>query len=303
MTCLIEALRCHGAESAHLMAIDPVVDFPVDYRLLFDLVTVLAYDLEKVLDTARPVAVQLDRSVGLALLDLALMAAGIPQLALPHRCSSGEAAAAMARCGAQAVYLKSTATMRLAQGIPMLPMPQGTARIVFERRRRRSARQVQLPVKNLVAIARSLVEQAEPRHFERHLALQPTSRLSEAVAGFYPTMLAGGTYVMPPFHGIGLTPRYQPNFYRLTEAIAELRITSLVASPKLLAGLISALETRRRRLPTLARIIVDGPLLDEQAERGHALGLCLRTIEDLTRGAGLPVCDTRLELSGGPARS
>lgn len=300
MTGFIEVLRSHGADYAHRMAIDPVVDFPIDYRLLLDLVAVLACDLVDLHDADRPVAVQMDCGLGLALLDLALIAAGIPQLPLPKGFSPAQKAHAMARAGARAGYLGGTGMIRLRNAIPMSPLPDGTARIAFIRSRSGHLVERQVPQKTLLEIARAQVEAGGRKQFDRHLALQPSSQLSEAVAGLYPTILAGGTYVTPPGDCIGFGDSHRPDFRILAEAIAELRITSVVFSPKLLAGLVPILEARHCRLPTLARIIVDnGPIPDALAERCGRLDLPVRTVDDLMRSTGRSVFAGRPEIAPG----
>jgi hypothetical protein len=304
MKCLIEVLHRHGTQSAHLMALDPVVDFPIDYRLLSDLIRVMASDLAGFYDPARPVAVQLDHGLALAILDLSLIAAGIPQLTLPSACSASDAATAMAWSGAQAAYLNATGIVRLRPPIPRTPLPAGTGRVAFRPRGSGNSRQVCVPLRYLVEIAASLLEVAEPRHFDRHLALQPTWMLSEAIAGFYATILAGGTYVMPPAKRIGLANPDYPDFERLVDSIAEMRITSLVLEPRLLAGLTSALEKRGSRLPMLARVIVSGgPAPRALIERSRALGLPVRVIEDLARSIWMAAFEEHPEMAEGPRHS
>ena len=303
MKCLIEVLHSHGARSAHRMAIDPVVDFPIDYCLLSNLVRVLAYDLARLHDPARPVAVQLDHGLALALLDLSLIAAGIPQLSLPGGCSTSDAAIAMAWSGAQAAYLSAKGMVRLRYAIPIMPLPKETGRIAFQPRFTGNFRQVRVPLRYLIEVAASLVEMAEPQHFDRHLALQPTWMLPEAIAGFYATILAGGTYVMPPAKLIELANSDHPDFECLADSIAAMRITSLVLEPRLLSGLVSALETRRRRLPMLARIIVSGgPTPRALLERSRALNLPVRVVEDLARSTWMAAFEESPEMAKGQAR-
>ncbi|MBV1692614.1 hypothetical protein KRR38_34550 [Novosphingobium sp. G106] len=300
MHCLIETLHRHGIQSAHRMAIDPIVDFPIDYRLLSELVKVLASDLAGLYNPARPVAVQLDHGLALALLDLSLIAAGIPQLTISSACSASDAATAMAWSGAQAVYLNATDMVRLRHAIPMTPMPAGTGRVTFRSIRSRKDKQVCVPLRYLFEIAASLVDLSEPGHFDRHLALQPTWMLSEAIAGFYATILAGGTYVMPPAKRIGLANPNRPDFERMVDSIAEMRITSLVLEPTLLAGLTGVLEARGRRLPMLARVIVSGgPAPRALIERSRTLGLPVRVVEDLARSTWMAAFEDRPEMAEG----
>lgn len=304
MKCLIEFLHGHGARSAHRMAIDPVVDFPIDYRLLSELVRVLARDLDGMHDSTRPVAVRLDRGLALALLDLSLIAAGIPQLALPGSCLAGDAMAAMTWGGAQAVYLTAKGMVRLRNPIPMMALPAGTGRVAFASRGPGNLGQVCVPLRYLVEMAGTLVELGEPQHFDRHLALQPTWMLSEAIGGLYATILAGGTYVMPPAKLIGMGNSSRPDFERLAESIAALRITSLVMGPRHLAGLVSVLEARGSRLPLLARIIVSGgPLSQVLLERSRVLGLPVRVVEDLARSTWMTAFEELPEMATGGMRS
>jgi hypothetical protein len=128
-------------------------------------------------------------------------------------------------------------------------------------------------------------------HAGRHLALLPPGILLETVAGFFATMLAGGTYVCPPQALCGMGDPFRPDFGLMARRIAEWRITSLILVPELLAGLLNALEESGERLPRLTLVAVGGarvpPALIARARR---FGLPVR------QGYGLTECGSVVSL-------
>ena len=56
----------------------------------------------------------------------------------------------------------------------------------------------------MLTVARAIVAAVGTEHAGRHLALLPPGILLETVAGFFPTLIAGGTYVCPPQAEIGM---------------------------------------------------------------------------------------------------
>lgn len=279
MNCLIEALHSHGARSPHRMAVDTVVDFPVDYHLFSQLVRTFAGELASQFSRNRPIAVQIGNGLARAILDLALIEAKLAQLTLPTTLSASDTASALAWNGAQAAYLNSTIRIQLQNTLPIAQLSRRLLRLAYVPSGAGKFKRVSLAVDLLVEIAASLVRSCEQQDFDRHLALQPAWSLVEAVAGFYATIMAGGTYVVPPPHLIGIENPVRPDFVRLVRALGELRITSLVVDRRQLSGLVSAIEAGGSRLPLLKRVVVDGRALPNAlAERCRAAGLPVTTL-------------------------
>jgi hypothetical protein len=277
---LIKTLHAYGARNCHRIAIDPVTEFPVDYYLTSQMVKVLAADLRSQFDPRHPVAVELDHGLGLSLLDLALLEAGIAKLHLPPSMAAGQIASALAWGGAQAVYLNSTARLKLRAAVPIAPLSRGIAAIEFSSEPQGRIQQNRFAVSALIAVAETLLLTTKRSHFDRHLALLPGSPLLETVAGFFPTIFAAGTYVVPPLHRIGLENPARPDFAQLVNAITDLRITSIVADATLLSGLVSQLERQPDPMPLLARIVVSSGMPRTLLKRGQALGLPIQSIAE-----------------------
>lgn len=296
MNLLVQALHFHAVQGCHRIAIDPVTEFPVDYFLTSQMVETLAADLCDLFDPSRPVAVQLEHGLGYALLQLAMLEAGIARLQLPGCFSASEAASAMALSGAQAAYLHTTARILLRTPVPVAPLPPGTAVLMFASGPDGHFRQRRFAARTLIGVAATLLQAARPRALDRHLALLPACRLLESTAGFFPTILAGGTYVVAPVHHIGLADRERPDFTQMLEAIQDLRITSTAVDAKLLSGLVAELEIRRHQLPLLARVVVSAGTSRTLINRARALGLPVQSI-----GEQLPLRSS--EVDGAPQAS
>ncbi len=290
MNRLIRSLNVQGIENGNRIAIDPVTDFPIDYYLLAGMVEALACDLGQLFEPLRPVAVRLEDRFAHVLLDLALLRSNIPQLALPGFFTAGEAAAAMAWSGAQAAYLNTTIRTMLPRSvIPVAPPPRGTARLGFAREVSGGLKQTCCSAETLIENASALVRPARAGAFDRHLALLPAWRLLEIVAGFYATLLAGGTYVLAPASRLGLADQRRPDFTRLVAGIAEFRISSLVVDARLLSGLVTALERTPHPLPLLARLVVEGTVSRALLERALVLGLPVQRVDHLLQPSAVMV--------------
>ncbi|MBV1687954.1 hypothetical protein KRR38_09775 [Novosphingobium sp. G106] len=257
---------------------DTVVDLPVDYHLFSELVRTFAGELASQFSRSRPVAVQIGNGLARSILDLALVKAEVSQLIMPTTLSASDTAAAVAWNGAHAAYLNSPIKIQLRNSLPIAPL-QGHLRLLCVPSRGGKFKQVSLSVDLLVEIAATLVHSCPRQDFDRHLALLPAWSVVETAAGFYATIIAGGTYVVPPPHRIGLENPQRPDFVRLARALGELRITSLVIDRGQLAGLVSVIEACGSRLPLLKRVMVDGRGLPSAlVERCRAAGLQVTTL-------------------------
>ncbi len=317
MSMIAATLRAHAARNPERIAIDPVNAAPISYARLPGLVAEMATRLRAGHDPARPIALKLDHGAGPALLELALLDATIPVLSLPGFFTDPQIQHALAECGAQALFETSpfeSAESRRTASVPPLfplggaartmlsngpvPLPGGTARITFTSGSTGTPKGVCLSARHMLAVAQGVVDAVGAEQAGRHLALLPPGILLETIAGYFATILAGGSYVCPPQAMAGLADPFRPDFAMMLKGIAEWRITSLILVPEYLAGLVAAMEASGTRLPGLTLVAVGGARTPpELIDRARALGLPVR------QGYGLTECGSVVSLedaSGDP---
>lgn len=271
------AIECGGRMNGHDIAIG---------------VHALVERLRRECPVGRPVALLMDQGPDSCIADLALIEAGLPALPIPAFFTPEQRDHALAAAGAGAM---------LTDGLTITPLdlvarelPQGTAKISFTSGSTGLPKGICLSAAHLFAVAQAVVDSVGRGHAGRHLALLPPGILLENVAGFYATLIAGGTYVALPQADVGLSQAFRPDFPMMVRTIAEQRITSLILVPEYLAGIVAVLETSGARLPGLTLVAVGGarvpPALLERAAR---LGLPVR------QGYGLTECGSVVALEDG----
>jgi hypothetical protein len=181
--------------------------------------------------------------------------------------------------------------------IQTIPLPPGTSKISFTSGSTGTPKPVCLSADHLLSVAQSVVDHVGDSHAGRHLPLLPPGILLETVAGFYATMLAGGTYVALPQAEVGMAEPFRPDFVRMAQVIADEHITSLILVPEYLEGLVTVLERTRRRLPELTLVAVGGARTSPTLlERAATVGLPVR------QGYGMTECGSVVAL-GQPGES
>ncbi len=299
---MLDAIRAHAALRPDAIAIDGAS--PIGWGALATLVSAQAGELAVRLHPDRPVATRLDHGVGEAVLDLALIEAGIVTIPLPPFFNAAQVAQAVGQAGASA--LVSGPFEPSSAGFPQLDalveepvrsltvLPKDTARITFTSGSTGEPKGVCLSLDHLLTVANAVVEHLGVHHAGRHLPLLPPGILLENVAGFYATMLAGGTYVALPQAFVGMTNPFRPDFTAMLDAIECHDITSLIMVPEYLAGLAATMNATGTRLPRLTLVAVGGaridPLLLDAAAR---VGLPVR------QGYGLTECASVIALDDG----
>jgi acyl-CoA synthetase (AMP-forming)/AMP-acid ligase II/pyrroloquinoline quinone (PQQ) biosynthesis protein C len=243
----------------------------------------------------RPVAVALDHSLENCTADLALLIAGLPALPLPSFFTEQQRAHALAEAGASACLV---ADAQSPDGIGILPLsnraqplPLGTAKISFTSGSSGTPKGICLSAEHLLNVADAVVARVGRHHAGRHLALLPPAVLLENVAGFYATLLGGGSYVALPQAEVGLAHPFIPDFAMMADIVRQNRITSLILVPEYLSGLVTVMETSGLRLPDLTIVAVGGARVPTALlERARAVSLPVR------QGYGLTECGSVVTL-------
>ncbi|MGZ3197106.1 MAG: AMP-binding protein [Croceibacterium sp.] len=286
MSLLREAIQSHGAINLERIALDPIVGSPVTYADLPQRIEQVRAAL-----SARPgggaAALQRDHGVETALLELAFLEAGIPVLSVPQFFTDGQRQHAIDSCGATQLFSGRNSAGLFSPSRPVA-LPTGTARITFTSGSTGNPKGVCLSEDHLLLVAEEVIRAVGIAHAGRHLALLPPGILLETVAGFFATLLAGGTYVCPPQALVGMANPFRPDFASMAQRIAEWRITSLILVPELLAGLVAAMEASGQRLPLLTLVAVGGARTPPALiARARALGLPVRQGYGLTEFASV----------------
>lgn len=295
MNALFNALRAHAITQPERIAIDAPDGNSIAYGRLLTEVERLSAHLLAQHDATRPVALQTDHGVDEALLELALLHAGIPVLSLPRFFSADQTRHAIKTCGAVALHTTSPLSGAKPCRTAPVPLPKGTARITFTSGSTGTPKGVCLSAEHMLTVAQSVIAAVGAEHAGRHLALLPPGILLETVAGFLPTLIAGGTYVALPQAQVGLGDPFKPDFAKIVETITTQDITSLILVPEYLGGLVAATEAMNLRLPALTLVAVGGARTPPALlERARALGLPVR------QGYGLTECASvvTLEMPG-----
>ncbi|HTN15904.1 MAG TPA: AMP-binding protein [Sphingomonadaceae bacterium] len=295
MTTLLNAVAAHGAADPARIALDPGNGALVTYVSLARIVGDSAAALRREYPLDIPAAMQRDYGAGQAITEMALLEAGIPVLSLPLFFTSEQTKHAINACGAQMISDRvPNEDSSYRKSAPSLLLPSGTARITFTSGSTGTPKGVCLSAAHLLAVASSVVQAIGTSHAGRHLALLPPGILLETVAGFFPTLLAGGTYVCPPQAEVGLADPFWPDFQAMLDRIERLAITSLILVPEYLAGLVAAMERSGRQLPRLTLVAVGGAHTPpDLLRRARSLGMPVR------QGYGLTECASVVSLEDG----
>ncbi len=242
----------------------------------------------------RPIATSFDHGLNGAVADLALLEARIAAIPLPGFYTPEQRAHALSSSGAQAVLSGSDAFVVEPCSGAKVALPPVTAKISFTSGSTGTPKGICLSAGHMIAVASAVVEAVGKGHAGRHLALLPPAILLENIAGFYATILAGGTYVALSPGDVGLANPFRPNFVTMATAINAHKITSLILVPEYLSGLVAVMEATGKRFSLLTLVAVGGARVSPALlERAHALGLPVR------QGYGLTECGSVVALENG----
>jgi pyrroloquinoline quinone (PQQ) biosynthesis protein C len=229
-----------------------------------------------------PVAMAFDHGIASCVADIALLEAGIPALPLPGFFTADQKSHALRQSGATAILSAVDVTLLDSPDVVLHP---GTAKISFTSGSTGTPKGICLSAAHMLGVAQAVVNTLGDAHAGRHLALLPPAILLENVAGFYATLLAGGTYVALPQAQVGLTDLFSPDFGLMARVIAAQAITSLILVPDYLLGLVAVMEASGLRLPLLTLVAVGGArIAPALLGRAAVVGLPVR------QGYGLTEC-------------
>jgi long-subunit acyl-CoA synthetase (AMP-forming)/pyrroloquinoline quinone (PQQ) biosynthesis protein C len=247
----------------------------------------------------RAIGILADNGAHWVVCDLAAVGAGIPVVPIPafftplqiahvikdagldvvlsERDFPGLASATLDVAGHQLYWVITSATAKA--------FPLGTAKITYTSGTTGTPKGVCLSQAHLETVAQSLVTVLGADLAQRHIAVLPLAILLENVAGLYPTLLSGATYVVPSLKTLGYSSGLTPDAATLTKTLEHFHATSCILVPELLRLLVDHLGHTGQKLAHLTYAAVGGarvpPVLIAQARNlgipayeGYGLSEC-----------------------------
>lgn len=120
------------------------------------------------------------------------------------------------------------------------PLHGETAKITFTSGTTGTPKGVCLSRQGIEELVFSLQDTLDSSFAARHAVILPLAILLGNLAGVYTTLVAGGTVYAPPLAEIGLSNPFAPDLEKLASYLVKQKITSTIAVPELLRGLMAA---------------------------------------------------------------
>lgn len=118
-------------------------------------------------------------------------------------------------------------------------MPEDTVKVTFTSGTTGTPKGVCLSQQGIEELVFSLQKKLDNSFAAHHAVVLPLAILLGNLAGVYTTLIAGGTVHVPSLHDIGLSNPFSPDLKKLATYLAEQKITSTIAVPELLRGLMA----------------------------------------------------------------
>lgn len=187
-------------------------------------------------------AIQLDNGIEWILWDLAALMSDTPCVPVPGFFHTDQINHIIASAGI--THMVDANGIRELSDInshkPNLPsLHEKTAKITFTSGTTGTPKGVCLSRQGIEELVFSLQKALDNRFAERHAVILPLAILLGNLAGVYTTLITGGTVYVPPMAEIGLSNPFAPDLKKLACYLVEHKITSSIAVPELLRGLIA----------------------------------------------------------------
>lgn len=202
-------------------------------------------------------AIHLDNGLEWILWDLAAFISNTPCVPIPGFFSDEQVSHIIAAAGITHIIdeqgIRESEPI-LANNNSSLAMPAGTAKVTFTSGTTGTPKGVCLSRRGIEELVFSIQNSLDNRFAAQHAVILPLAILLGNLAGVYTTLIAGGTVHVPSLHDIGLSNPFSPDFKKLVSYLADQKITSTIAVPELLRGLMAT----QIQLPCMKFIAVGG---------------------------------------------
>lgn len=251
MNPILDILARHASQQPDTVALQTCNE-NVSYADLYTRVQTTAAWLTQL--NVRTIACQLDNSIDWAIIDLAVMQAGLNSIPLPCWFSQGQVEHVIADAGVD-LFITHPDVVIDARW-QLLTTPTGASvesfltgqagghaatlsntKITYTSGSTGSPRGVCLPVKTLTEVSQAILDAMSQINIERHLCVLPLATLLENIAGFYAPLMRGITVYLATGSELGLGAN-QLDPGRFADVINAVQPDSVILVPQLLTALV-----------------------------------------------------------------
>lgn len=287
MSAVLQAIHHHAARNpARAALIHP--QGGMTYAALSQAID--TYGLQLLRQKPQAVGIAINDPLAWAVLHLASVSAGIPQIPIPPFFTPEQRTHALRDAGADLLltsapdgewHIGSHGVALASLANAAVTLPAHTAMVTYTSGSTGTPKGVCLSQQGMETVAQSLLSVLGTDTAQRHLSVLPLAVLLEQIGGLYTSLLAGGSYVIAPL-AQGLAP-----------ALHDSRATSCILVPELLKQLLDQCEHAPAEFPELRFAAVGGArVAEELLTRAHALGLPVYQGYGLTESASVVAVNT-----------